>query len=273
MLPKNDIELGEAVSQYIKYIDSSFDLEFLTQRVEEYLITQNIKDVVFGLSGGVDSALVLALLCHIRDTKIKDLKIYPIIIRFSSLPLDLSYINDLMVVFDAEYRMIDMSPYEFYISYDLNIQNKDRVLPQSMYALRYHALFTIAQDVNGVTFGTTNADELRYSGWFGKNSDMVVDVQPIWWLTKSLVKKAASSLCVPKSIIDRQPTGDLPNGSTDEENFGCTYDELSWFSALEDKSNLNNFLKKKFSKLISLHEKNKHKYYKESPTHYNPIFL
>lgn len=272
-LPTNETELQELIQEKENLELSEFDLDFLILRTAEYLQTNRLNDVVLGVSGGVDSSLVLALLSEVQRTKHPFMHIHTMCITYNQLPIDRCYVETLKSAFSSSHRDVDMTRYGDMLTADLYLLDLQRVLPQSLYALRYHALFTLAQDVGGVTFGTTNADELRYVGWFGKNSDMMVDVQPIWWLSKHLVKYAAKELGVPDSIINRAPVGDLVDLSTDEDNFGCTYSELSWFSTLKDKTNLNEFLTHKFSKVIALHEKNKHKYYRESMTSFNPIFL
>lgn len=119
--------------------------------------------------------------------------------------------------------------------------------------------------------GTTNRDEFQYSGWFGKNSDMVVDIQVITDWSKCQVIQAAKWLDVPQSIIERAPVGDLLDMSTDEDNFGCTYDELAYFQDyIEPADTSNPFLEKKFAKLRALHAQNAHKYQGQT---YNPYFI
>ena len=61
---------------------------------------------------------------------------------------------------------------------------------------------------------------------------MMVDVQPISKLHKHEVVALARGLGVPREILVRTPSGDLVDGSTDEENFGCSYHDLSVFTYL-----------------------------------------
>lgn len=90
---------------------------------------------------------------------------------------------------------------------------------------------------------------------------MVVDIQVITDWSKCQVIQAAKWLDVPQSIIERAPVGDLLDMSTDEDNFGCTYDELAYFQDyIEPADTSNPFLEKKFAKLRALHAQNAHKY-------------
>lgn len=64
---------------------------------------------------------------------------------------------------------------------------------------------------------------------------------------------------------------DLLDMSTDEENFGCTYDELAYFQdCVVNSGEINAFLQKKFKKLCDLHKRNAHKYQGQT---YNPFFI
>ena len=109
--------------------------------------------------------------------------------------------------------------------------NNKHLLAQASYAFRYHKMFISAQEIgNCIVCGTTNLDEFSFSGWFGKHSDMVVDIQPIIDMHKSEVYLASKELNIPDSIVKREPQGDLIDGSSDVENFGCSYDELSFIS-------------------------------------------
>ena len=70
---------------------------------------------------------------------------------------------------------------------------------QYAYALMYTLLFRKAQEVNGITFGTTNKDEFAI-GWFGKTSDMVVDIQPIHDFHKHEIYSSYLCDTIPDSI-------------------------------------------------------------------------
>ena len=146
------------------------------------------------------------------------------------------------------------------------------------YALRYQAIFARAQQVGGITIGTTNRDELEYAGWFGKNSDMVTDVQFLWRFPKCVIREFARALGVPDEIIARTPVGDLIDGSSDEQNLGCTYDELRWYTDVgchhvTHTGPHTEYMLRKFDRLEALRKKNMHKYAAKAITHYNPVFL
>lgn len=81
-----------------------------------------------------------------------------------------------------------------------------------------------AQGTPGLVIGTTNLSEGGFLGYFGKASDGMVDLQLISDLFKSEVYEVGRLLGVPQSILDREPTGDMFDATTDEVVFGAPYD-------------------------------------------------
>lgn len=247
-----------------------------------YLRHWEIEAVVLGVSGGIDSAVVGGLVTGIRD-------LFP--------GLEVHCLNLTYPIFDKVYDPRFAYEANLYLAkrgarvHSARVLDELRPSPQTSsealgdiaYQHRYHLMFAYTRNLNkrAVTFGTSNYDELAYAGWFGKTSDMMVDVQPISYLHKFEVVELAKQLGVPQSIIDRAPTGDLISGKSDEDCFGVTYDELALLSMATDQPYCwglglpvvkNTWSYRHFQKVHKLHEKNAHKYQKPF-THYNPIFL
>ncbi len=95
--------------------------------------------------------------------------------------------------------------------------------------LRAVTLYAIANENWLIVAGTWNKVE-DYGIWFfTKYGDWAVDISPIWNLYKSEVYALARNLWVCESILQARPTDWLhPNWATDEDQIGCTYDELEW---------------------------------------------
>lgn len=258
----------------------------IIDKTVNYLNHHAINDVILGISGGVDSSLVLAILCEIKKKHIPTLKIHAVNIHFTVYNniFDFSYIDILKKKYRDEVNFIDVNGSETLATMlisDMKIPVSRELTAQVSYALRYQMLFTYAQFFKGITIGTTNRDEFEYSGWFGKSSDMVVDLQIITSLHKFEVLEIAHRLEVPDEIINRTPVGDLIDMSSDEDNFGCSYDELSWYTASgkdikndyyenDSARDFQKFLATRFYKLEKLHGRNAHKYQGQG---FNPIFL
>lgn len=278
-VPKNQQELDISVAEFrTDKLDGFADvLDNKVETIADYFLQHGIKNVVVGVSGGIDSAVVVGLLARVKQQI--DLTIFAHTITFSLYDgiFEHKYVHDVHAAFENQVSMfskLDASSAFQSLMQTMGITDP-HVMAQSSYALRYQMLFTFAQSIGAVTVGTTNKDEFAYAGWFGKNSDMMVDFQVITDWHKCQVVEAAKLLGVPDSIIQRKAVGDLLDRSTDEENFGCSYDELAYYqsqlvSRLYVTGENNTFLQKKFAKLRALHQKNSHKYQGQT---FNPIFL
>lgn len=146
-------------------------------------------------------------------------------------------------------------------------------------ALYYAASLLTASGVPALVLGTTNRDEGSYLGYFGKASDGMVDLQLISDIHKSEVRTVAGFLGVPEDILAATPTGDMYDGRSDEEVFGAPYDFVEFFLAYRAlpeklrtsvKSDWTRAEKKQFSELSArlehLHDYNAHKYAVGNPS-------
>lgn len=278
----NEMRFREAMIRYVSnkciefHANSSIDCK--VKKIADYLQKHNIKDVIVGVSGGIDSAVVFALLIAVKRDYIPSLKVRGYCITFNEVyghVFKSSYVDKMRNTFcendDITITTVDGTATLKGLVGDLQLSNDRQLLAQSSYALRYQMFFTLAQAYGGITVGTTNKDEFDYVGWFGKNSDMVVDIQVITDWHKFEVIEAAKWLGVPTAIIERAPSGDLIDSSSDEDNFGCTYNELAFREqAYKVFSHAPEFLALKYKKVEELHKKNAHKYQGQT---FNPVFI
>jgi len=91
--------------------------------------------------------------------------------------------------------------------------------------LRMVLLYSYAERENLLVMGTANKTEFL-SGFFVKYGDSAADVMPLSPLYKTQVRQLARFLNVPKRIIDKAPSPDLLPGITDEFAMGITYEKL-----------------------------------------------
>lgn len=180
----------------------------------------NAKGVVFGLSGGIDSAVIAAL----SKLAFGD-NCLGIIMPINSIKEDE---KDAMLVansLDLNVKKIDLSnAYEQLIKvYDSseNSMSLANVKPR----LRMITLYYYAQSNNYLVVGTSNLSEFM-SGYFTKYGDSGCDIMPLVNLVKTEIFELAKELKLPEKIITKKPSAGLWENQTDEDEMGFTYKEL-----------------------------------------------
>lgn len=87
-----------------------------------------------------------------------------------------------------------------------------------------------------VVVGTTNRDEGAYLGFFGKASDATVDLQPLSDLHKSEVRAMAQEFEIPSLVIEAEPSGNVWDGRNDQQMIGTNYDMVELVLRLRELS-------------------------------------
>ena len=227
--------------------------------ITNYVNNHNIKTLVIGVSGGIDSAVVSTLCAKTGIPTIAvgmPLNSKPENTRLSNLQLDfLSKLNvktfeyDLTKTFNSFEGLMS----EFFNS-DLSIAN-------SKSRMRMMTLYHIATTVKGIVVGTGNKVEDFGVGFYTKYGDGGVDISPIADIYKTEVRELGRYLGVPQEIINATPTDGLwDDDRNDEEQIGATYEELEW--VMEYGINKQSYTDKEFRVLQiyqNFNEKNKHK--------------
>lgn len=232
--------------------------------IKEYAVKNNIKSLVVGISGGIDSALV-STLCAMTGLPVNVLSI-PIEQQSDQLERARKHANWLIsthknVVFiekdlTAVYR-------DFKSLFDSNHQS-DLALANSKSRLRMVVLFQIAASSQGIVVGTGNKVEDFGVGFYTKYGDGGVDISPIADLTKSEVRTLAKKLGIMDEIISAKPTDGLwSDDRSDEDQIGATYEELEWAMDFLETHGDETKLTERQREIIQIYQKfnsiNKHK--------------
>ena len=201
--------------------DYKVEFEQRVEYIRNLVESSHSKGIVFGNSGGKDSALVGILCKAACDNTIG------IIMPCASkrnFEMDKDDGNEVASQFHIETRIIDLTEVrevemqhlsEITTLTDMAISN---IAPR----LRMTTLYAVAAAEGLLVAGTGNASE-RYMGYFTKWGDGASDFNPISDLTATEVFEFLEYLHAPRSIIDKAPSAGLFDGQTDEQEMGVTY--------------------------------------------------
>lgn len=189
---------------------------FIRTRVQE----AEADGVVIGLSGGLDSATVMALaVSSLGKGKVKGL-LMPFR-NSESIPLALNHAKSLGVETEKYDISNIVDSYKSVSHSYSSIRSEGNLHSRIRMSLLYGEAFAS----NRLVLGTSNKSELLV-GYYTKWGDGASDILPIGDLYKSQVYFLAESLEVPPEIIARAPTAELWDGQSDEEELGISYFEL-----------------------------------------------
>ena len=212
--------------------------------IQKLLENSGTSGIVFGNSGGKDSALVGILCKAACDNTVGILMPCASKRNYS---LDANDGRELAEKFQIETRLVDLTPVR---EAEIKALEKATVLTDSALAniaprLRMTTLYAIAAAENRLVAGTGNRSE-AYMGYFTKWGDGAHDFNPIGDLTVTEIYEFLTYLNAPRSIIDKAPSAGLFDGQTDEDEMGIAYKAIDGYlltgkSSEEDKAIIERF--------------------------------
>ncbi len=200
----------------------------LVQFLAEETHRIGMKRAVLGLSGGIDSALVIELAARALGGE----NVLAVAMPYrESHPASLELAKESAEHAGVPLEVVDISPMAdaaFAAADDLQDTSQEQVRLRRgniMSRLRMVTLYDRSARIHGLVFGTSNKTELLL-GYGTQHGDMASAINPIGDLYKSQVVALSRHLGVPQDIVDRPPSADLWEGQTDEEELGFTYDAV-----------------------------------------------
>jgi NAD+ synthase len=219
------------------------------------------KDVVLGLSGGLDSSVV-AKLCVMALGKERVLAVHmPDKVTPSEDSEDAKFLAQELGV---EYRVIPIDEILEKIKGEVGLK-KDMSIANLKVRIRMLILYSIANEEGRLVAGTSNKSELLV-GYFTKYGDGASDFAPIGDLYKTQVRLLAERIGIPKKILEKVPRAGLLPGQTDEGEMGVDYDTLDKILAYMELGFPSHRVSKMLGldigivdKVYEMHERSRHK--------------
>ena len=201
--------------------DYKIETEKRVQFISDLLEESGAAGIVFGNSGGKDSALV-GILCKMAcENTVGVMMPCTSKCNYGDDMTDAMMISKL---YRIEKRMTDLTKTSEAIkkalkdAVDITKTAEANIAPR----LRMTALYAVAATENRLVAGTGNKSE-RYMGYFTKWGDGAFDFNPIADLTVTEIYQFLTHFDVPKRIIEKAPSAGLYDGQTDEGEMGVTY--------------------------------------------------
>ena len=195
--------------------------------IKSVLCESGAKGIVYGNSGGKDSALV-GILCKAACDNTVGI-ILPCTSR-RNYDEDTADAKEVAARYNIEIRTVDLTPIK-----EAELKALDGVATLNAAALaniaprlRMLTLYAIAAAENRLVAGTGNRSE-AYVGYFTKWGDGAHDFNPIADLTVTEIYEFLRYLDAPKCVIEKAPSAALFDGQTDETEMGVTYAELDTY--------------------------------------------
>jgi len=181
--------------------------------------------VVFGLSGGLDSAVVAALAVRALPGRALGL-----VMPCHGDPQDVDDAAAVADRFALAVSTVDLSPVHDALLEQLSLGASgirgDRLAAANLKPrLRMTTLYAFANHLDYRVLGTDNRSELAV-GYFTKYGDGGADLLPLGSLVKGEVRDLARHLGVPERIVAKPPSAGLWAGQTDEAEMGLSYEQL-----------------------------------------------
>jgi len=232
-------------------IDAAYEVQRRVEFIKKQLVAANLKSLVLGISGGIDSCT----LGRLAQLAVNELNNEGGSFQFIAVRLPYAEQADEA---DAQASIDFIQPsvsltanvkagadaihseavnaLKTANAYNVDANQDDFVKGNTKARTRMAIQFDIAGLIKGLVLGTDHSAE-NITGFYTKFGDGACDLAPMFGLSKRQVREVAAFLGAPEHVITKAPTADLESLNpqlSDEASLGLTYDQIDDF--LEGKS-------------------------------------
>ena len=199
-------------------VDCALVTEILTGFVREEVRKVGFERGVIGLSGGIDSALTLAVVCRALGPE----NAIPVIMPYrASSPASERDARLVATQLGTTPLVVDISP-QIDAYFDRNPDADRNRRGNKMARERMSILYDLSLARAALVVGTSNKTELLL-GYGTIHGDMAHALNPLGDLYKTQIFALARHLGLPAAVIEKAPSADLWEGQSDEEELGFEY--------------------------------------------------
>ncbi|MCD8066564.1 MAG: NAD(+) synthase [Oscillospiraceae bacterium] len=212
--------------------------------IQDILKSSHASGIIYGNSGGKDSALV-GILCKAACDNTVGI-IMPCASK-RNFGMDKDDGLEVAEQYGIETRLVDLTPVRECETEMLSAVTTltDAALANIAPRLRMTTLYAVAAAENRIVAGTGNRSE-AYMGYFTKWGDGAHDFNPIADLTVTEIYEFLEYLGAPRCIIEKAPSAGLFEGQTDESEMGLSYAALDKFLLTGEASEHDRAIIEKF---------------------------
>lgn len=237
--------------------------DYIRDFIKQQVSNAHANGVVFGLSGGIDSA-VLAYICKIKELRENTLAI--IMPDTAVTPeSETADAQRIISILGLEYKLIDINP--ILREYGMYLEPNKVARANLSARVRSNILYYYANAKNRLVLGSSDKSEYLI-GYFTKYGDGASDIVPIISLYKLQVRELARHLGVSDKIIEKKSNPFLRKDDLGAENeIGATYEEIDTvlWCMIEKKMTIQEIAEKSqidtiiVQKIVKMNDTSKHK--------------